>query len=354
MTYFPLHTSVWNRRNRILLLENIEMYISAGLNLNTALDTVGPTFREKQRASLGRVCVRIEQGHSLSRSFADEHIGFSTAIVGLIEQGEQSGNLPQSLKLARTIIEREDALIKTCMSALAYPIIIGLFALILTLGLMRGVMPQIIPLLKSLHVTLPLITRIVIAVSENLMTYGLYLCGGVMLFIPLCMLSYKKWHFIRSCCHHTLIHIPVLGSLFCHYSLSIMIRSLGSLIVSGVSSTDAYIRTTERLIFIPLKVHFDAYSRSLSEGVTLSSAFTRIRHIPSYIAPLVGAGEASGTLGASLMRSSDILDRDIEHSLKRLTALVEPVMMAGMGCGIGAIALSIMMPIYDVSKALQH
>jgi type II secretory pathway component PulF len=76
--------------------------------------------------------------------------------------------------------------------------------------------------------------------------------------------------------------------------------------------------------------------------------------MPSYVAPLVAAGEASGNLGKALSRAARILDRELDHSLKRLTALIEPAMMLGMGAAVGSIALSIMMPIYDISKALQH
>jgi type II secretory pathway component PulF len=73
-----------------------------------------------------------------------------------------------------------------------------------------------------------------------------------------------------------------------------------------------------------------------------------------YIVALVSAGELSGTLGASLLRAANILDRDIEHSLKKLTSLIEPLMMIGLGVIVGSIALSIIMPIYDISKVLQH
>jgi type II secretory pathway component PulF len=154
----------WSRRNKALLLENLEMYVSSGLNLHESITIVCRAFSKKEVDCLKNIKMMIEKGHTLSKSF-ESNINFSAAILGLIEHGESSGNIGQSLKLACNIIEREDALIKSCMSALAYPIIIAVFAFILTIGLMRGVMPLITPLLKSLNVQLPLITWIVMYIS---------------------------------------------------------------------------------------------------------------------------------------------------------------------------------------------
>ena len=303
--------------------------------------------------ALDNVRTGVEQGYSLSKEF-DKHIGFSPAIIGLIEQGEQSGNLPYVFDLARTILEREDTLIKTCMGALAYPVIIGIFAFVLTLGLMRGVMPQIIPLLKSMHVTLPLITRIVMYISEHVFIYGLYILVGSIIFLPIAIVMYKKISLFRRCCHFVFIRIIIIGKLSRYYNLSLTMRSLGSLILSGSSMTDSYARVANRMTYFPFKTYFNSKILFLSQGGNLASIFSGFKHIPAYVAPLITAGEASGTLGTSLMRSADILNRDIEQSLKRLTALIEPVMMIGIGCVVGAIAVSIMMPIYDMSKALQH
>ena len=348
------HTArYWNRRNRALLLENIEMYISAGLTLQRALHVVVPTFSVKQARAIDAIQTHVEQGHLLSAGLRD-HIGLSPALAGLIEQGERSGSLPASLSLARAMIEREDVLIKTCISSLTYPIVIALFACVLTFGLMRGVMPQIIPLLKSLQVTLPLITQIVMYMSEHVIDYGFYVCCVICVSIFVSIFLYRKSALYKLCCHVCIMSIPLVGSLFRQYSLSLMMRSLGSLITSGLDVSKAYAFAIDRIPLLPLRNSFSKNITAISQGTSLGSIFQMVKHIPSYIVPLISAGETSGTLGISLVRAADIIDRDIEHALKRITSLIEPVMMVGMGCIIGTIALSIMMPIYDVSKTLQH
>jgi type II secretory pathway component PulF len=219
---------------------------------------------------------------------------------------------------------------------------------------MRGVMPQIIPLLRSLRVDLPLLTRVVMYVSENLGRLSLYIFVVSILVLPIFWLMNKRYFKFRLCCHHVVMKIPIAGSLARQYGLSLVMRSLGGLISSGAGLVDSYTRVIDKTFLLPLRQHFSSKTAVLIQGVTLATVFEGVNRIPTYIVPLVSAGEASGSLGTSLIRAADIIDRDIENNLKRLTALIEPIMMAGMGCVIGAIALSIMLPIYDVSKALQH
>ncbi|MES2314995.1 MAG: type II secretion system F family protein [Patescibacteria group bacterium] len=343
----------WNRRNTALLLEHIEMYVSAGLTLHDALKAIESASSRKQKKSLRRVSVSVEQGHLLSSGLA-QHIQLPPTIVALIEHAEYSGTLPKALGLARMILEREDQLLRSCLSSLTYPIVIALFAGMLTIGLMQGVMPQIIPMLKSLHISLPVLTQVVIYISEHVVSHGLYICAGIICTGSVALFAYKKFAAFKLLVQQAYIRIPIAGNLFRLYYLSLFARSLGGLISSGTQITDAYERVIGKINMLPLRRYFLARLERVQQGSPLSIIVADIKGIPAYVRPLVSAGEISGTLGTSLMRVADIIDRDIEHSLKRLTSLIEPVMMICIGSVIGAIALSIMMPIYEVSKILQH
>jgi type II secretory pathway component PulF len=169
---------IWNRRDTIFLLERLELYLSAGLRIDHAFTVMAEGVIPKKKQSLEAVRLTLERGGSLASGLG-EHIRLPGTIVALIGHGELSGELTKALQTARIIMERESELINKCLSAMAYPFIIALFAGLLTIGLLRGVMPQIIPMLKSLHVALPLLTRIVIAISDGLLSYGLYIAGGV-------------------------------------------------------------------------------------------------------------------------------------------------------------------------------
>jgi len=137
------------------------------------------------------------------------------------------------------------------------------------------------------------------------------------------------------------------------YVMSIFLRSLGAMISAGVPIPVAYTRASKTLFFEPLRLDLVPQIDRICSGVALSTCLNT-GDIPTHIVSLAMAGEASGSLGSSLLKSAVMLDRDMSHLLKRLTSLIEPIMMVCMGGIVGSIALSIMMPIYDMSRVLQQ
>lgn len=341
----------WNRREIIFFLERLEMYISAGLVLDQALEAILEGVNKKRRSTIVAIRDSIEQGGSISVAL-HTHIKIPNTIKSLIRHGELSGQLQESLSTARVLIEREDRLIKNSLSSMTYPLVIGIFAGLLTIGLLRGVMPQIIPMLRGLNVELPIITLAVIAISEGLLSYGLYLIIFISLSLFITNKSYKRSLRFKKVLHIILINVPIVGQMTVAYHLSVFLRSAGALIENGFPINTSYLAVTESISFLPLHSVFASRISEINRGVSFGNILKH-NYIPEYVAPMVMAGERSGSLGHSLIRVADVIDRDIEQFLKRITALIEPVMMIAMGCVVGAIALSIMIPIYDISRVLQ-
>lgn len=341
----------WSRGETILFLERAELYISAGLTLDQTLIAIEESSSKNKINSVQNVRRAVERGISFSMALAT-NLKFNNTIVSIVRQGEQSGSLAQALNSSRALVEKKDELIKKCLSALAYPIIIALCAGILTVGLLRGIMPQIIPTLKSLNVKLPLLTKIVIFVSEEIANRGLWYLLFLLFIGFVFKKLYKKYFKIKKFVQNFILRLPIIGRLFFYYHLSVALRSMGTLIDTGISLTTSYKSIYENIEFIPLYNLLKSHIVNIEKGAAVSEIF-KWSYVPEYIAPLISAGEKTGNLGVSMLRASSILDRGIEHSLKRITALIEPLMMVIMGGIIGAIALSIMLPIYDVSKVLQ-
>lgn len=337
----------------IIFLERLELYLSSGLSINKAIEIMAEGVSKKRLVTTLLLLEHIESGNTLSGSLANT-IHLPPAILGLIRNGESVGKLPKALSFSRDLIEREDELIKKCFSAMTYPVVIGFFAFILTIGLMKGVMPQIMPMLKSLNVELPLLTRLVMFVSDCISSYGLLVLVGGIILCSIYMYSYSKIIKVRFISHAILLRIPIIGKIMHLYTVSLFMRSMGSLVESGLPAVSAYESTASAISILPIRKAFESESDKIKNGVSISFAITKINRVPSFVPSLVKAGEMTGSLGASLSRCSLIIDKDIEYALKKSTVLIEPVMMVGMGTVIGGIALSIIMPIYDVSKVLQH
>lgn len=346
--------SSWSRKNTILFLEKMEMYISANMKIDDAVGYCAYGMKKKKADEILRIKNILDNGVSLSMSL-DKTVRLSKTIVNIIRIGEQTGKMKESIGVSKNLLEREEDLYKKIISSATYPILIGIFAGLLLIGLVCGVMPQIIPMLVSLHVKLPLLTRAVIFISKIVTEYGLVI-AVILSFVTMGVtFVYKKITPIKYYVHVLLVHIPLLGDIVQKISLSIFMRSFGSMLSSNITIHDAYISSIQGVSLLPLQKKFTDSSDEISSGRKLSDILCRAEFsIPSFATGLILAGEKSGTLGLSMIRVADIIDRDVDHVLKRLTSIVEPVLMVVLGFSIGGIALSIIMPIYDLSKALQH
>ena len=347
-----LHKTRWKQSELIQLFENIELYLTAGIPLNQSLRILKDHHTPPKQASLETISSALEQGYLFSDS-CTHTLRTSPLITSLVRHGEYSGTLSESITIARTLLEHRQSVIKKCTSALMYPAVIGVFASVMTIGLIKGVLPSIIPMLLSMHIPLPPITRCVIWLSETLSHYGIYMSIGLLvLFLTLYML-YTRYYRVKYLTHVILLHTPIVGPLARNYTIGLFLQSCGSLLNNGLTIEDAYTRTVHTISLQPIHRYFVSRIPDISNGTRLAIICTHpfcVPHIPA----LIAAGEASGNLGQSCIRASRIIDKITDHSLKQLTSLIEPLMMVCMGVVVGGIALSIMMPIYALSNILQH
>lgn len=343
--------SLWNNKTRMLLVERLEAYVSAGLSPDVAVTAASAGFSKSKRISLDGVVETVESGRKLSSALASE-VGLPRALAGIVRCGESSGDLAGALASCRDLMEKRDEAIKKLLSASAYPTAIAAAAFGLTMGMLRLVMPQIIPVLRGLGGELPPLTKAVIAISQYVENYGLWMIVGVAAAVSAAAGAYRRLPAARSAAHSVLAAVPVAGSMARRFSLVLFLRSFGALAEAGLPVDEAYGQAVSAVAFEPLRRSLAAGLEPIRRGRPVSESMSL--DIPLFLAPLLAAGESGGGLGRALRRAADVVDKDLGHDMKRLSALLEPVMMTITGAAVGAIAMSIMMPIYDISRVLQR
>lgn len=336
----------------ILFFNRLEMYISSGFPLDKALSIITSSSNKKLKVHLDLVASDLLLGISLSNSLSNRFV-LSRSTTNLISNGEASGKLNQSLAFCADLLEKESNIKKKCLGALTYPLVIGTFSLGLTLFLIQGVMKQIIPLLKSLKISLPLGTKILIYLSTFLTKNYLILILIVFLGLILSKILVSKIPKIRYLFHLFLIRFPILGATITNYQIFIITKSIGSLLKSGLSVDKAYENVISSRDLIPIREHFYSFHKDITEGLSVKVPFSRFR-LPLYIPALIEAGELSGSLADSFTRCSELIEKDIDNFIKKFTVLIEPAMMIVVGGIVGFVAVSIMLPIYSISNTLQH
>lgn len=151
-------------------MEQLEMHARSGLPLGLAVASFGDASPRRLRRKCSNIVLQIEAGKKLSAAVRTE-FRMPGVVAGILDAGERSGTLPEALGSCKRFLEREEELIKRSLSASAYPAVIACATVLLTVGLVEGIMPQIIPMLASLHGNLPLLTRLVMALSAFLARY---------------------------------------------------------------------------------------------------------------------------------------------------------------------------------------
>lgn len=337
-------------------LNKISLYLSANLSLSESLQIIADQADSKsKKETLELWRMDIEDGKTLAQALVNKR-GLSVSRLSLyaIMLGEQSAQLPTSLKDASVQIKKQLSLKKKIMSAVAYPATILLGTIGLILGLLLFVFPKIIPLFDSLDVELPLSTKALIGFSHFLSEYW-WACISmlVMIMTGVIVLARISTKF-RIFLDWLVIRMPIIGKVIRSKAVFNSFDSLHVLLRGGeqLSHALSIVSTTANN-----QEYTDALSGS-SEEVThgRSLAFflkDRKKLFPSYIHGIIFAGERTGNIENAVWDVANIAEEELEDRLKILTASLEPILMVTMSFVIGFIALSIILPIYGITSYFQ-
>jgi len=344
-------------RDEADVLNKLSMYLSANLSLSESLvlleDQV-ESKRKKQTLALWRTS--IEAGKSLTQAFvAEGTMKLSAMSQQTVALGERTGSLADSLKSACTQAQRTLSVKKKISSSLAYPsvILVGTFCLVL--GLLLFVFPKITPLFKTLKVTLPLSTRLLIGISDTLSQYY-WLVLGLVFFVAIAVVLLSKYserwrNFIRF----TLLRIPFVRSIIRARILCSIFDPLHTLLQGGEQLSDAITVVSKTVQFIEYRALLENASKLVAEGKVLSVFLKENkRYFPIFISGLVSVGERTGNIENSMRDVSEIVQTDLDDRLKLLTSALEPILMVSMSLIIGFIAISIILPIYGITNHFQN
>jgi type IV pilus assembly protein PilC len=266
--------------------------------------------------------------------------------------GEMGGSLTKTLSHLADILEKQASLNQKILGALAYPTIIILGTLGMASFLTLYIFPKILPILEGFHTKLPLPTRILLYL-DKVLTYDWLWLGLFSLMLSMIAAFTLRNSIVRRHIENLLIRIPLFGTLYRYYALSILLRVFELLLSGGV-------RILPALILVRTSMPGSSYPSALldienhvAEGQQLSFALKRHpRLFPAVIAQMISAGEATGTLQQSLNSLAYLYENNFDNLTKNLTVLIEPVLMVFMGFIVGFVALAIITPIYGLTQSL--
>ena len=338
----------------IFFFNQLSIMVETGVALTDAIHgIVAQTPPGKFQTVLNRVLRDVESGEAFSNALANHPKAFGGFFVNLVRAAEASGTLGPMLKRCAEHLTNRRETRKKVKSALTYPLVLVLVAAGVTAFLMTYVLPKFLGIYAGKEAVLPMPTVILMAVTNWLVEYWMPLLGSLVAGVAVLVWFFRA-DVARPYAHWVALRTPLFGKMLRKSYISSSLRTLGILVDSGVSMLDAVDITrsiSDNHYFQQMWSEVDA---RLHRGDQLSAPLFKSTLMPRPVVQMIEAGEKSGRLGPVLVRLCDFLDDELRISVKTVTQMIEPVMIAVMGTLVGGIAIALLLPIFSISKVIAH
>jgi len=336
--------------DKIMFTKNLALMVKAGIGVSTAIDIM---LEDAQKPLLKKIFLQVkfnlEKGRQLSDTLAAFPKHFSPVFISLLRAGEASGNLENALMQISAQLKKEHDLRKKIKSAMAYPIILLTAALGVIVLLVTLVLPRVGKIFEQSNVELPFLTKMLLGMSsfvthQWLTTLITLIIAGVLIHI------FRKSEIGKSFFHGTLSRIPVVAPLIQKIALTRFNSVLFSLLKAGVPIIRALEITANSIgnTFYK-KIILDMTKNEVAKGISFGMALRRRpEYFPRLTTSMIIVGERSGNLEAMLENLAGFYEEEVDATLKSLITILEPALLLGVGVVIGSLALSIIMPIYQI------
>jgi len=336
-----------------LITRQLATLVRSGLPLEEALRTVSrQTGKPRLESMLLGVRARVLEGHALAQGLADFPHVFPELYRATVAAGEQSGHLDAVLERLADYTESRQQLRQKIQFALIYPILLTVMAVAVAALLLTYVVPQVVQVFENIGQELPPLTRGLIAVSEFTQAWGwllaLGLAGGAVAFVLAMRREAFRWQV-----HRLLLRVPLVSKLVRGVNTARFARTFSILASSGVPVLEAMRISAQVMSNLPMREAVTEAARRVREGASIKAALEKGGLFPPMMLHLIASGEASGRLEEMLERAAVSQEREVEALVASLLAMLEPLLIVGMGVMVLVIVLAILLPIFDLNQLVR-
>ncbi len=337
-------------RDLAAFTRQLSILVSTHTPLVQALEAVGrQTPPGRWRDVLEDVKRRVEEGAALSDAMAAHPGAFDAVCRSLVAAGETGGRLSELLDRLASVIRRQLQVQRALVGAMVYPAVLIAVSVAVLVVMMLFVLPRFEGLFQTLNAPLPPTTKIVMAMSQFLKEYwwallAVAVAAGV---------GGRLWAVSpegRRALHRWAVRAPRVGAITRSFATARIARLMGVLLEGKVGMLDAIRLTREATTN---SVYADLLTRAgeaVGRGETLTSAFCDMFLISPSVCEAIASGEKTGQVGTVLTQVADFLDEDNEVLVKSLTSIVEPLILVGLGLAVGFVAISLFLPLFDLTS----
>lgn len=339
----------------VVFIRQFATMIDAGLPLVQCLEILSNQGENKAFcAILKDIKGTVEQGATFSDALKRHPKVFDDLFVNLVAAGEMGGILDTILNRLGVYIEKRVKLQRQVRGALVYPISVLCIAIVVLGVLLTMVVPTFEKMFSDFggSDSLPPLTKFVIGISHGVVDQlPVIFGGGIAAFFGISY-SYRTrrgkrfWHWVS-------LHFPAIGPAMRKIAVARFTRTMGTLLASGVPILDALnvVAKTAGNVLIESALHDVA--DKITQGRTMAEPLAETKVFPSMVVQMIGVGEQTGALDVMLNKIADFYEEEVDVAVASLTALMEPVMMVGIGGMVGFMLIAMYMPIFDIAGAVK-
>lgn len=336
-----------------LLTRQLATLVRSGTPLEESLRAVA---QQTEKPRLGNLLLavraRVMEGHSLAGGLSDFPHVFPELYRATVAAGEQSGHLDLVLERLADYTEARQQMRSKIQMALFYPVMLTVMALTVVGLLLVYVVPQVVQVFDNIGQTLPLLTRILIAISEFFQHWGWL----VLILLVLGVIG-GGWLFRqpgpRRRLHRLYLSLPLISRLVKGVNTARFARTLSILVSSGVPVLEGLRIAGQVIVNEPMREAVEEAARRVREGSSIQAAMQRSGYFPPMTLHLIASGETSGQLEAMLERAAISQEREVETLIGTIMALFEPLLIVLMGVLVLLIVLAILLPIFDLNQMVR-
>jgi len=339
-----------SKNDVIYATAQLAIMVDTGITLSAALAGI---LEQEQNPSLRKILSElkdaVEGGEDFSAALARHPKLFDKTYVSLVKASEATGTLGPMLDRIAAYLRKEVETRGKIRAAMAYPTVMMVMAVGVTIFLLTYILPKFTPLFESKGAQLPKPTLIMMTLSDVMLGYWYLWLVGLALLAAGYVFG-KRTQPGRQFLDLVKIHLPVLGPMFRKVTISRSIRTLGTMLQSGVPMLDSIRLCGEVSGNYYYEQLWEQVRDQVTGGKRICEVLAGNRLFPRVLVQMIAAGEETGKLDYVLERVSNYYDHEVDTALKTATSLIEPIMISVMGVIVGTIGLALLLPIFSLSK----
>ena len=348
------HKSRMRNKDLIFWLAQLSTYIKSGVTLTESVKILAQQNKNaRYRRSFDSMIYELTMGESFSEALRKQGGMFPPLLINMVKAAEKMGDIESTLDEMSLYYDQIEKNRKAVIGAMTYPSIILVFAIIIITFIMTSIIPQFVKVYDGLGIELNSYTQVIIDISHFLETNWKYLLVGVAGVIILFMIVYKNVKAFRTAVQYILMHIPVIGNIIIYNEMTIFSKTFASLNKNNVlltESMDILSKITNNEIY--KLIMFDTIS-NLLRGDKMSESFKNNWAIPDLAYHMIATGESTGELAVMLDKVADYYQMQQKTLTDQLKTFIEPIMIVMLAAVVGAIVLSIIVPLFEVYKSIK-